>query len=79
MPLLAALLAVLQALLISFIFVILFTQLLRQEHCLLGEGGGPSCLLGKNKTGKSVLYKSYPEDRPGAQTLEATPLSPQRY
>ena len=74
MSLLAALLGVLQALLISFVFVILFTQLLRGEHCLL-EWGCVSCSCRKNKTWTSVLYKSCPEQRPGAQTLEATPLS----
>ena len=75
MSLLAALLAVLQGFLIGFIFVILFTQLLRQEHSFLLEAGGPDCLHGKNQTWKCVLYKSYREQRPGAQTLEATPLS----
>ena len=59
MSLLATLLACgLQALLISFVFVILFTQFLRQEHSLLLERGGPGCLPRKNKTQKSVLYKS---------------------
>ena len=76
MSLLAALLAMLQALLISSVLIILLTQLLRQEHCLLGEGGGPGCLCRENKTWKSVWRKSYPEQRPGAPTLEATPLSP---
>ena len=38
MSLLAALLAVLQALVTSFIFVILFTQLLRQEAVCWGRG-----------------------------------------
>ena len=75
MSFLAALLAMLQALLMSFVFVILLTQLLRQEHCLLQEGVCVRCLCGKNKTWKSVLCKSYPEQRPGAQTLEVTPLS----
>ena len=76
MSLLAAMVAVLQALLISLVFVILSIQLLRQEHCLLREGGGPGCLHRKNKTWKSVFYKSYPEQTPGAQALEVTPLSP---
>ena len=40
MSLLAALLALLQAVLIRFILVTLFTQLPRQEHCLLGTGEG---------------------------------------
>ena len=61
MSFLAALLAMLQALLMSFVFVILLTQLLRQEHCLLQEGVCVRCLCGKNKTWKSVLCKSYPE------------------
>ena len=74
MSLLAALQTELQASLISFTLVILLAQLLRQELCLLGEGGGQ----GKNKTWESVLYKSYPEPRPGAQTLEVMPLSPHR-
>ena len=52
MSLLAALLAVLQALLIRFFSVILFTQLLRQEHCLLGEAGG-----------RAVLYESYTQNK----------------
>ena len=77
MSLLAALRTMLQALLISFAFVILLAQLLRQELCLFRKGGGPGLLAGDNlKTQMSVFYKSYPEQRPGAQTLEATPLSP---
>ena len=46
----AALLIVLQALLINFTSVALLAQFLRQEHCLLGEEGVPGCLHGKNKT-----------------------------
>ena len=53
MSLLAALLAVLQALLIGFVFVILFTQLLRQEHCLLREGRGAAY---EEKTRPGSLY-----------------------
>ena len=45
MSLLAALQTMFQALLISSIFVILFTQLLRQELCLLREMGGPGLLM----------------------------------
>ena len=48
-PLIAAQLAMLQAMLISFSFVNLFTQLLRQEHCLFREGGDLGFLCGKNK------------------------------
>ena len=48
--LLAALLTVLRVLFISFTFVILFAQLLRQELWLLGEGGGPG-LLARESTG----------------------------
>ena len=40
MSLLAGLFALLQALLISFVFVTLCARLLRQEFCLLGEGEG---------------------------------------
>ena len=47
MSLLAALLAAPQVL-ISFTFEILFTQLLRQEHSLLCEGG-VGALLAKEK------------------------------
>ena len=72
MSLLAALLACSKLWVSVSFFAILFTQLLRQELCLLRKGVG---LLGKNKTRKSVLYKIYPEQRPGAQTLEVT-LSP---
>ena len=50
MSLLAALLTKFQALLVSFAFVILLSQLLRQELCLLGEGGGPG-LLARESTG----------------------------
>lgn len=56
MSLLAALLALLQALLISFIsfvFVILFTQLLRREHCLFRKGGGLGYLCVER--GKTML------------------------
>ena len=58
MSLLAALKTELQALLVSSAFVILLAGLLRQELCLLREGGG---LLaggrGRNdKTQRSVLY-----------------------
>ena len=83
MSLLAALQTVLQAGFIGFACVILLAQLLRQELCLLQEGGGPGLLVrgggggSGNKTRKSVLHKSYPaRTRSGAQTLEATPLSP---
>ena len=77
MSLLAALLTVLQVLLISFAFVILLAQLLRQKLCPLREGGGSAALLVREnlKTRKSVLYESHPGQRPGAQTLEVTPLS----
>ena len=44
----AAPLMELQALLIKS--VTLLAQFLRQEHCLLREGGGLGCLHGKNKT-----------------------------
>ena len=64
MSLLAARQAKLQALLISFAFVILRAQLLRQQLCLLREEGGLGCLHWKNRTQKSVLYTSYPEQRP---------------
>ena len=77
MSLLAALLTLHQALLVSFAFVVSFAQLLRQELCSRKRDGG-DCLPGKTLrpgSGKSVLYKSYPEQRPGAQTLEVTPLS----
>ena len=58
MSLLAALLTKFQALLISFAVVILLSQLLRQELCLLGEGGGPGLLAQENlETQTSVLYK----------------------
>ena len=57
MSLLAALLTLLQTLFISFAFVILFAQLLRQELCLLRERGGPGCLHGKNKTGSLYCIK----------------------
>ena len=40
MSLLAALQTLLQALLISFTFVVLFAQLLKKELCLLREVGG---------------------------------------
>ena len=76
MSLLAALLTLLQALLLSFTFVILLAQLLRQELCLFRKGGGVvlGLLAWENlKIWKSVLFKSYPEQRPGAQTMEATP------
>lgn len=76
MSLLAALLTVLQVLLISFAFVILLAQLLRQKLCPLREGGGSALLVWENlKTRKSVLYEGHPGQRPGAQTLEVTPLS----
>ena len=66
--------------LFSFAFVILLAQFLRQEHCLLRERGILGLLAWENlETWRSVLYKSYPEQRPGAQTLEVTPLSPHRY
>ena len=41
---------------------------------MLWEGGGLGLLA--HNTWKSVLYKSYPAQRPGAQPLEATALSP---
>ena len=76
MSLLAALQTVLQAGLIGFACVILLAQLLRQELCLLQEGGGPGLLAqGKKPSHPEVFYKSYPEQRPGAQILEASPLS----
>ena len=55
MSLLAALLALLQVLLLSFAFVTLFTQLLRQEHCLLRERLG-GLLLGQKKSRHGNLY-----------------------
>ena len=45
MSLLAALQTELQALLISLAFVILLAQLLKQELCLLREGGGLGLLV----------------------------------
>ena len=50
---LANLLAALQALLLSFSFVILFTLLLRQEHCLLWRRGRAR-LLGQEKQDPEV-------------------------
>ena len=70
----AALLMVLPALLISSTSVTLLTQILRQEHCLLGEGGGPGLLIWEKED--PVWYKICWEQRPGAQTLEVTHLSP---
>ena len=46
----AALLIVYLTLLISSPSVTLLAQFLREEHCLLGDGGGPGCLHGKIKT-----------------------------
>ena len=70
----AALLIMYPALLISSASVTLLAQFLREEHCLLGDGGRSGMLTWENQD--LVVYKSYLEQRPGAQTLEVTPLSP---
>lgn len=56
MSLLAALLTVLQALLISFAFVILLARLLRQELRRLREGGGPGLLARETLRPGSLYY-----------------------
>ena len=67
--------SLLRALLISFAFVIFLPSFLGRNAACSRKGEGWGCLPRKNKTWKSASYKSYPERRPGAQTLEATPLS----
>ena len=74
MSLLAALLAHLQTLLISFIFVILFTQLRRQEHCLLWEGGRRG-FAGKTRP-RSLYCIKATQSKDLVLRLEVTPPSP---
>ena len=74
MSLPAALLTMLQALFISFTFVILLAQLLRQELCS-GKAEGWDCLHGKTLRPKSLCCIKPTQNKDLVLRLEEMPLS----